>query len=116
MDCLRRSATAAAVGLALLVAMVVCPVMAAAASGPVSSSCHERPDPDDPDGAIDALTCCTTVTLSASLQPPDDTATVAPAGFTTGPDRLRSAADRYRLHRPPTIAPPLFVQHASLLI
>ena len=116
MICVRRSTSAVGVGFALLVVTVVCPVMAAAAASPVVSSCHERPDPHNRDGALDALTCCAAVATAASLQPADDGDTVTPTAFAPGHSFALPAADGSRPRRPHTVAPPLFVQHASLLI
>ena len=116
MTCLRRSMAAVGVGFALLVVTIVCPVMAAAAASPVVSSCHERPGPDDRDGVFDTLTCCAAVATTASLPPADDGDAVAPTGYAPGRSFAPLTADLRSPQRSHTVAPPLFVQHASLLI
>ena len=113
---MRRSATAAGFGLALLLVMVVCPVMAGAVPAPASSGCHDSRDPGDSDGALDALTCCAAVTVSASLQPPEGTGAAAATRFAALRALVRPAADRALAEHRAPLAPPLFVRHASLLI
>ena len=112
----RHSATAVGFGVAALLAMVVCPVMAGAAAAPISSSCHDGRDPGDQDGALDALTCCAAVSTAASLQPSDGAGAGATPRFAVVRPLVRPAAERVRAERPGPLDPPLFVQYSSLLI
>ena len=113
---MRRSATAAGFGLAVLLVMVVCPVMAGAAPAPASASCHDSRAPGDRDGALDALTCCAAVTVSALPQPPDRAGAVSADRLAAVCLVARPAAERALAEPCTPLAPPLFVRHASLLI
>lgn len=111
----RNSVTAVGFGIAVLLAMVVCPVMAGAVPAQASASCHEGHEPGGGQSALDALTCCAAVTAAASLQPSEGTAAAAACHAADRP-LARPAADRTLGARPWLCAPPLFVQHASLRI
>ena len=110
----RNSATVG-FGIAVLLAMVVCPVMAGAVPAQASASCHEGHEPGGEQSALDALTCCAAVTAAASPQPPEGTAAAAACHAADHP-LARPAADQALGARPSPCAPPLFVQHASLRI
>jgi hypothetical protein len=90
--------------------------MAGAVPAPTSSSCHDGRDPGDQDGALDALTCCAAVTVTASLQLSDDADAVAAARCAEVGPLVRPAAERALTERPGPLPPHLFVQYASLLI
>ena len=112
-----RSSLVTATGLVLLAAMLVCPVMASAATAaPVVASCHERPESDDHGGAIGSVTCCTGVTAATPQQPAHGDGAVPQFGLGSAPSVApfdTSPADPLRAGG---TAPPLFVQHAALRI
>lgn len=111
----RNSATAVGFRIAVLLAMVVCPVMAGAVPAHTSASCHEGHEPGGEESALDALTCCAAVTAAASLQPSEGTHAAAACYAADRPLRRPAAVRTLGAPTWPS-APPLFVQHASLRI
>ena len=111
-----RRSFVAGIGCALLAAIVLCPLMATAASASSASSCHDRTTRDHHGDTGAALTCCATVVAAASLKAaPEADAASTPA---VEPEtRFAPHPGRHVEHPPPRSAsPPLFVRHASLLI
>lgn len=104
------------VACALLAAVVACPLMVTVAATPAGSSCHDRPAEDHHGDSAAAFTCCATVVVAASLQTAHDADALLPAAAATerhpGQRNLPSGA----VPRPRSMSPPLFLQHASLLI
>ena len=103
---------------ALLAAMLVCPVMAVVEAAPApsaASNCHDEGRGEHGDDAA-AFTCCATTMQPASVHRVHDTDAALPAADGS------VQAPAQRAHRPaprplpPSAAPPLFLQHASLLI
>ena len=106
----------AGIGCALLAAVVLCPLMATAASASTASSCHDRPDPDHHDDGSPAFICCATVVATASIKAALD----ADVASTPAADSVALSVPRTARHaedpRPRSMSPPLFVRHAALLI
>lgn len=123
MHTLRQRRFLAGFGTVLLATMVVCPMMAAAASVSATPGCHETSSSDAPADPSAALNCCAVELHARSLAPArdDDTSlpntldALMPAGAF---DRAlaRPIDQRGRLDRLKLPAAPLFLQHASLLI
>ena len=113
-DAPRRWFTAC-VGHALLAAMLLCPVMAVAEHAPAAASCHDEGRGEHGDHAA-ALTCCATIMKPASVHRVHEADAALPAAAgcvqVPAPRANRTAAPPLR----PPAAPPLFLQHASLLI
>ena len=111
-----RRSLVAGVGCALLLAVVLCPLMATAAATPAASSCHDRPGRDHHGDGAPAFTCCATVVAAASVK----AAPEADAASTPAVQHEVYAVHHTAWHaedpRPRSASPPLFVRHASLLI
>ena len=103
------------VGSSLLGAMVLCPLMAAAAAMPAAASCHDGPA-EDHHGETSAFTCCAPLVTVAKLKAAPEAVTALPPAVETAPHAAPQAEWRTDRPRPRTVSPPLFVQHASLLI
>ena len=99
----------------LLAAMLLCPVMAVAEHAPAAASCHDEGRGEHGDHAA-ALTCCATIMKPASVHRAHDADAAVPV--TVGPVRAPAPPAHRSSARPlpPPVAPPLFLQHASLLI
>lgn len=103
------------VGSSLLGAMVLCPLMAAAAAMPAATSCHDGPA-EDHHGETSAFTCCAPLVAAVKSKAAPEAVTALPPAGQMAPRlawRTERRADR---PRPGPASPPLFVQHASLLI
>ena len=105
----------ATIGLVLLAATLVCPVMAAAAAAP-AAGCHERPASHDHGGALGSVTCCTGVKAATPSQPTHDDGSAVPFGLGSEPDILPLVRADCLLPRFLGVPPLLFVQHAVLRI
>ena len=105
----------ACVGHAVLAALLVCPVMAVAEAAPTAANCHDDGHGGHGDDAA-ALTCCATIIVPASIPRAHDAdpAEVAPVDFQ--PPAARPAERSAFRPSPPAADPPLFLQHAALLI
>ena len=103
------------VGSSLLGAMVLCPLMAAAAAWPAATSCHDGPA-EDHHGETSAFTCCAPLVAVAKLKAAPEAAVALPSALEAVPHPVRRADRRGDQPRPRSVSPPLFVQHASLLI
>ena len=113
-DAPRRWFTAC-VGHALLAAMLLCPVMAVAEHAPAPASCHDEGRGEHGDHAA-ALTCCATIMKPASVHRVHEADAALPAAAGCVQVPAPRADYTAALPLPPPIAPPLFLQHASLLI
>ena len=103
------------VGSSLLGAMVLCPLMAAAAAMPAATSCHDGPA-EDHHGETSAFTCCAPLVAAAKLKAAPEAVAASPPAVETVPLPAQRADRRADDPRPRFASPPLFVQHASLLI
>ena len=111
----RRQSFVAGIGCALLAAIVLCPLMATAAPASTASSCHDRPARDHHGDEAPAFTCCATVVAAALKAAPEADAALTPAVERETHSAPRTA--RHVEHPPPrSVAPPLFMRHAALLI
>lgn len=127
MSLFRRHSVASSLGSVLLATMVLCPVMGAVGSSWSTSSCHEsesgvdeRQAPADP---APILACCAIEDgeIAIKAAPGDRVATAThdamipswTAPECPGTPRVPQYAPS---HRPRPTGPPLFLQHASLLI
>ena len=103
-------------GLIVLAAIVLCPLMAVAAPVPAVSSCHEAPTPERHGDSAASSTCCATVAAADPVKPlqmvPIAVSFLGERGGRTAP-RCPGVAD---LVRPRSGLPLLFVLHACLLI
>lgn len=100
-------------GHTLLAAMLVCPVMAEAA--PAASSCHDEGRGGHGHDEA-ALTCCATIIVPASIPRAHDTDAAEIVPLDARPPAARPAErSAFRPARLP-VNPPLFLQHAALLI
>jgi hypothetical protein len=128
MSLFRRHSVASSLGSALLATMVLCPVMGAVGSTWTTSSCHEsesevdeRHAPADP---APILACCAIEDGEIAIQAAPGDRRVAAATHDaivpswTAPEWPGTArVPQYApSHRPRPTGPPLFLQHASLLI
>lgn len=109
----RRKPLAATVLAVVLAFAVVCPLMAAPGI-PADQGCHgsSEPAPDTERVSV----CCSSVTVPKLLAPEPGPAVVLPASLDTveaAPRWSREAGDPLPPREP---NPPLFVQHAALLI
>ena len=111
-----RSSLVATIGLVLLAATLVCPVMASAAAAPADAGCHERPESHDHGGALGSVTCCTGVKAAAPPQPTHDDGSAVPFGLGSEPDILPPVRAGCLPPRSLGVPPLLFVQHAVLRI
>ena len=105
----------ATIGLVLLAATLVCPVMAAAAA-PADAGCHERPESHDHGRALGSVTCCTGVKAATPSQPTHDDGTAVAFGLGSEPDIAPLVRPGCLPPRSLGVAPLLFVQHAVLRI
>ncbi len=105
----------ACVGHVLLAAMLVCPVMAVAQTAPAAASCHDEDRGGHGDDEA-AFTCCTTIVAPASAHRVHDADPALPAAVGSEPAPARRAHGPAPRPLPLPAAPPLFLQHASLLI
>ena len=112
----RRRSFVAGVGCALLAAIVLCPLMATTAATPAATSCHDRPGQDHHGDSSAAFTCCATVVVAALVHASDDSNAASPPAVERGLHPAQQGAWRVDLPRPRSAPPPLFLQHASLLI
>ena len=104
------------VGSTLLAAVVLCPLMTAAAAMPAASSCHDQPAQDRHGETSPAFTCCAPVVAAVAAKAAPDVVAALPPAVDVAPHASRRA-ERHADHpRPRSVSPPLFVQHASLLI
>ena len=110
-----RSSLVAAVGLVLLAATLLCPVMAAAATAP-AAGCHERPESHDHDGALGSVACCAVVKAATPPQPTHDDGSAVPFGLGSEPDIAPLVRPGCLPPRSLGAPPLLFVQHAVLRI
>lgn len=101
-------------GALLLVVAVVCPLMAAGAV-PAAPSCHERSDHERRDDAP-AIGCCAAIKGVRSLPSVQQPVAPAPAAVDTGPDPVLHVDHRLDRVESGPPRPPLFLQHAALLI
>ena len=109
-----RSSLVATIGLVLLAATLVCPVMAVAAAA--AAGCHERPESHDHGGALGSVTCCTGVKAATPPQPTHDDGSAVPFGLGSEPDTVSAVRPGCLPPRSLGVAPLLFVQHAVLRI
>ncbi len=105
----------ACVGHALLAAMLVCPVMAVAEAAPAASGCHDEGRGGHGHDEA-ALTCCATIIVPASIPRAHDADAAEIVPVDTRPPAGRPAERRASRPVRPPADPPLFLQHASLLI
>ena len=110
-----RSSLGAAIGLALLAATLVCPVMAAAAAAP-AAGCHERPEPHDHGDELGSTACCTGVKSATPPQPTHDDGSEVPFGLGSAPDIVPPVRPGCLPPRSLDVAPPPFAQLAVLRI
>ncbi len=110
------SSLVATVGLVLLAATLLCPVMAAAAAAPAAGGCHEPPESHDHDGALGSVACCAVVKAATPPQPTHDDGTAVPFGLGSEPDIAPLVRPGCLPPRSLGVAPLLFVQHAVLRI
>lgn len=103
------------VGSSLLGAMVLCPLMAVAAAMPAATSCHGGPA-EEHHGETSAFTCCDPLVAVANLKGAPEAVPALPPAVEVGPHPARRTERRVGDARPRSASPPLFVQHASLLI
>ena len=103
------------VGSSLLGAMVLCPLMAAAAAMPAATSCHDGPT-EDHHGETAAFTCCAPLVAAAKSKAAPEAVTALPTAVETVPHPAWRAEGRADRPRPRFASPPIFVRHASLLI
>ena len=110
---LRRKPLAAAVLAVVLAFAVVCPLMAAPGI-PAEQVCHTGSEPASEGERMNV--CCSSVTLPKLLAPDPGPATVLPVAVETSvaPPRWNHQPGDPLPPREPN--PPLFVQHAALLI
>ena len=109
---LGRKPLAAAVVAVVLAFAVVCPVMAAPGV-PVEQGCHTNPEPTHGDDRTAA--CCSSVTVPKQLQ--SEPGVPAPLPSIAAAVRTWAWGSRFDGPLPDREArPPLFVQHAALLI
>ena len=113
MGSMHRKPLAAAVLAVVLAFAVVCPLMAAPGV-PVDQGCHGSSEPAP--GEERASVCCSSVTVPKLLAPGPGLVAALPASFEAAPDipRWNHQSDGPLPFRKPK--PPLFVQHAALLI
>lgn len=112
-----RSSLVATVGLVLLAATLVCPVMASAASAaPAAGGCHERPESHDHGGALGSATCCAGVKAATPPQPTHGDGSAVPFGLGSEPDAVPLLRAGCLPPRSLGVPPLLFVQHAVLRI
>ena len=104
------------VGSTLLAAVVLCPLMAAAAEMPAASSCHDHPAQDHHGDTSPAFTCCAPVVAAASVKAAPEVAAALPPAVHVEPHPAPHAGWHADHPRPRSASPPLFVRHASLLI
>ena len=100
---------------ALLAVALVCPLMAAGAV-PATPGCHGHSDDDSHDEAPAAIACCAVVKGAKSLASAQQPAALAPAAVDTGPHAPPRVDRHHDRVQPGMPAPPLFLQHAALLI
>lgn len=111
----RRSLPARiATGALLLAVAVVCPLMAAEAV-PAAPACHDRSDHESHD-ETSAIACCAVIKGVKSLPSLQQPVAFAPAAVDAGQDSLPHGDHRFERLEPAAPAPPLFLQHAALLI
>lgn len=111
-----RSSLAATIGLVLLAATLLCPIMAVAAAAPAAAGCHERPESHDHDGALGSVICCAGVKAATPPQPTHDDGSAVPFGLGSEPDILPLVRPGCLPPRSLGVPPLLFVQHAVLRI
>ena len=111
---LRRWFTAC-VGHAVLAALLVCPVMAVGEAAPAAASCHDEGRGGHGHDEA-ALTCCATIIAPASIPRPHDAEPAAVAAVEAQPPAARPAERSAFPPSLPAADPPLFLQHAALLI
>lgn len=107
-------ARAGAVG-ALLAVALVCPLMAAGAV-PATPSCHGHSDEDTHDERPAAIACCAVVKSVKSLPSAQQPVALAPAAVDAAPHAVPHVDRHHDRVLPGIPAPPLFLQHAALLI
>ena len=104
------------VGSTLLAAVVLCPLMVAAAAMPAASSCHDQPAQDHHGDTSPAFTCCAPVVAAVAAKVAPDAVAALPPAVGIAPHASPQAEWHVDHPRPRSVSPPLFVQHASLLI
>ena len=100
---------------ALLALALVCPLMAAGAV-PATPSCHGHSDGDSHDDGPAAIACCAVVKGVKSLPSAQQPAAPAPAAVDMGPHGVAHVDRHHDRAAPGFPTPPLFLQHAALLI
>ena len=100
---------------ALLAVALVCPLMAAGAV-PATPSCHGHSDDDSHDERSAAIACCAVVKGVKSLPSAQQPVALAPAAVDAGPHAVPHVDRHHDRAAPGFPAPPLFLQHAALLI
>ena len=111
-----RRSLARGVASALLAAVVACPLMVTAAATPAGSSCHDRPAEDHHGDSAAAFTCCATVVVATSVQTAQDADALVPSAAASERHPAPRTVTAGELPRPRSMSPPLFLQHAALLI
>ena len=101
-------------GALLLAVAVVCPLMAAEAV-PAAPSCHDRSDHESHD-ETSAIACCAVIKGVKSLPSVQQPAALAPAAVDAGTDPPAYVDHLVERVEPAAPTPPLFLQHAALLI
>ena len=100
---------------ALLAVALVCPLMAAGAV-PATPSCHGHSEGEGHDESPAAIACCAVVKGVKSLPSVQQPMALAPAAVDAGPDAVPHVERRHDRVQPGIPTPPLFLQHAALLI
>jgi len=124
MSLFRRHSVASSLCSALLATMVLCPVMGAVGTTWTPSSCHEVDERHAPVDPAPILACCAIEDGEIAIQAAPGDRRVAAATHDaivpswTAPEWPGTArVPQYApSHRPRPTGPPLFLQHASLLI
>lgn len=111
-----RKSFVAAIGSALLMALVVCPVMATAAATPAAASCHDRPASEQSGDTSGAVTCCAIAATAKSAQSAAEAGHALPPAIDGWQHVAQPETQRADHPRPRFTSPPLFVRHAALLI
>ena len=100
---------------ALLAVALVCPLMAAGAV-PATPGCHGHSDDDSHDEAPSAIACCAVVKGAKALASVQQPAALAPVAVDARPHAVLHFDRHHDRTAPGSPPPPLFLQHAALLI